>query len=550
MAQAGLVNQINAGIGRYYVKQGVDGYFNDAKKYGKFKKYCKESGFEDGDIPDELEQDPADSQLVDFDTDSFPAPDGSGKTASAKQILDVIQQCVNDPNAFAGYAPLAVSPEDWKVSAQQIKQVKGLYKEQFQTLFNAGMAKDHCILHMLALERKLPNKNPFLLYLADVFTREFIRITNDPNDPRHGTNYDVGVFATTNRYFTKQLANHTVQSKGPKGEIKAMKLSDLAKSAIDSFLARICPKIMLTPAFKFKASLEQTCRSIANAVAFVKNRASNKELTCPFQFDLSFSFGDAAPTDNKVDFEESDDDDDDDDDDDEKKEEKVVFEDAFGDIAGKLKSAGLYSSTSQDRNFGVSFKAFENEMRKKHKDYPHRRRFCGIVDDRNLKADEKGDLILFEPPSNCSSFPEHEQGHLQLWYFDAARTAILPEKALVVHKRPSDDTSDDEEEEKPKVARQKSFNAVNKNAMTLSFHVESEDEIRCYLFVQTMCMRFMPEDIIDVLPTFFDSGFRDNAAWTKGDSPSGKVAKDLVKVMKTQLTDPRFDAFYKMCTTC
>ena len=186
-------------------------------------------------------------------------------------------------------------------------------------------------------------------------------------------------------------------------------------------------------------------------------------------------------------------------------------------------------------NYSDSFKDFvaKNEMDKKHKDYPHKRRFCGIVDRRKGEAD-KDELTLFEPPANCSSFPEHEEGHVQLWYFDSARTCILPDKGYAQGK------------EKGK-KKTNALTSTNAGAMTLSFHVEREDEIRCYLSVQGTSMRFFPQDIIDVLPTFFDAEFGDNAQWTQSETTKGKVAKRLVEAMTPQLTDPRFDVFYQMC---
>merc|ERR1712087_548179 len=82
--------------------------------------------------------------------------------------------------------------------------------------------------------------------------------------------------------------------------------------------------------------------------------------------------------------------------------------------------------------------------------------------------------------------------------------------------------------------------ACNGTALTMSFHVESADEIRCYMFVNGGMMRFFPQDIIDVLPGFFDPAFGDNAEWaTTGD------AKGLVKRMKGQLVDAKFAAFYE-----
>merc|ERR1711971_583651 len=39
--------------------------------------------------------------------------------------------------------------------------------------------------------------------------------------------------------------------------------------------------------------------------------------------------------------------------------------------------------------------------------------------------------------------------------------------------------------------------------LTFSFHVEAEDNIRCYMYSMGQMMRFMPKDILTVLPRFF-----------------------------------------------
>ena len=80
--------------------------------------------------------------------------------------------------------------------------------------------------------------------------------------------------------------------------------------------------------------------------------------------------------------------------------------------------------------------------------------------------------------------------------------------------------------------------------MTLSFHVEDADEIRCYLYVHGGIMRFFPQDIIDVLPKFFDMNFNagENSEWATCDQ-----ARELVEAMTPKLQDKKFNAFYKSC---
>ena len=163
------------------------------------------------------------------------------------------------------------------------------------------------------------------------------------------------------------------------------------------------------------------------------------------------------------------------------------------------------------------------------KNYPHKRRVCAIVDCRESDG-ETDKLTFFEPPQNCCSFPEHKEGHVQLWHFDASRACILPDEGYNQGKHKD---------------RARALTSATASAMTLSFHVESADEIRCYLFVEGGVMRFLPQDIIEVVPRFFDPEFGDNARWVS--RHGGRKANMLVKQMSRQLCDKKFNAFYKAC---
>ena len=145
---------------------------------------------------------------------------------------------------------------------------------------------------------------------------------------------------------------------------------------------------------------------------------------------------------------------------------------------------------------------------------PHKSRVCAIVDRRD------DTLTLFKPPANCCSFPGGDCGHVQLWYFDASRTCILPDPGY-----------------KAGTGLGKALTATTAGTMTFSFHVEFEDEIRCYMFVNGGMMRFLPRDIIDVMPIFFDKTHK-NAEWA-----TSEEAAELVQAMTHQLTDLRFQTF-------
>eukprot|EP01084_Bolivina_argentea_P101567 182069_1 len=91
------VTKIDQAIGRYYLEQGRNNYFDDDGK-GIFFRYVDEQGFiEDTDgFMDELTNSAEDSLLVEFDEDGFPFPKNKqdkSEEIKTKFIFDLITKC-------------------------------------------------------------------------------------------------------------------------------------------------------------------------------------------------------------------------------------------------------------------------------------------------------------------------------------------------------------------------------------------------------------------------------------------------------------------------
>merc|ERR1719295_851064 len=56
-------------------------------------------------------------------------------------------------------------------------------------------------------------------------------------------------------------------------------------------------------------------------------------------------------------------------------------------------------------------------------------------------------------------------------------------------------------------------NSCKSSVLTLSFHVKQADVIKLYLYHNGQSMRFMPEDIRDILPTLFNMEYLGNDDW-------------------------------------
>merc|ERR1712176_1685603 len=83
--------------------------------------------------------------------------------------------------------------------------------------------------------------------------------------------------------------------------------------------------------------------------------------------------------------------------------------------------------------------------------------------------------------------------------------------------------------------------------LTISFHVKQADQILAYLYINGQYLRFMPEDIINILPRFFvESDEKPSLGYSnKRFVEDKKQYGPFLKDMQTYLVDKRFDAFVK-----
>eukprot|EP01084_Bolivina_argentea_P311509 539223_1 len=76
--------------------------------------------------------------------------------------------------------------------------------------------------------------------------------------------------------------------------------------------------------------------------------------------------------------------------------------------------------------------------------------------------------------------------------------------------------------------------------MTLSFHCEAPETIRCYLYYMGGMMRFFLKDIIHVFPHIFESNNK------KSSKPNDKYLHDLIR--EIELPDLKFESFRRYAT--
>lgn len=326
-----------------------------------------------------------------------------------------------------------------------------------------------------------------------------------------------------------------------------MTCDELATGAVKSFFKRIMPKLIFNPIYTINGSLEVTVRYILSATEWINNqllkaRLNTKSLT-PFQFDLCIAVGE--PHSESKDVEVDDDDDPDDDDDDENKEDDEKFVDFIGNIdqkleANKLKNVKTKEAMTQPaaRIFDDLYKELKVEKNENNKvSYLQSKRMIALVDrrDQAMKPQNESEdtIYMYEPPENAKHIPKLA---VPEWFVSSARTTLLPDLEY--------DPSGDKEKEAAKADKDKNIGAhspCKSSFLTLSFHVKQEDVIKLYLYYNGQSIRFMPNDIKDVLPMLF------NMKWFDGVNADflarKKLVNEYIERMERCLKDVEFEAF-------
>eukprot|EP01084_Bolivina_argentea_P248535 415754_1 len=500
-----------------------------------------DNGFETDGIDEEFEVDPEESTIIDLD-DNFP-----GKDLTPTQIVAIIKRCWDDPLAYTNeVAPLQVVADDFAINESEINKSIELYEKQCPNLFKGGMKGDKALMRMITVSEKIGE--PYLLWLCDMYSRDRLMRTTD--------NLSVQSWGASNRHI-KELRFLKNANHDPRTE---------ALSAVESFFHRINPKLMFNPQIRIKDSLKEASQYITAACEFVAQLANQPQLACPFQVDMCLVFNETInceqvlqPEPAKPQASEEDDEDDDDEYGGQEDQKEDDEDDGLGDIKKRIKANKLphvvtaLNSKPDDRNgvrmFREPYNKFAsekiNEKYKKDNDmysqYPRKHRCCTLIDRRKPKKGkdasgiaEEDELIIWEPPTDCNTFPdEKDRGYVPFWFFDSTRTCIVPNDDY------DDMKSDIDKQLKSMKDVVTSKTGANGKLITLSFHVESDVEIRAYWYINGQVARFLPMDILYILPQFFDPKVCDNHLWLKS-----KDAREMMHRIKKGMKDIGFEAFY------
>jgi len=514
MSDETIIPQIDAGLKRLYELKKVDYTEN------MFIDKCEENGFDDETICDELEgADPADCQLdAEFFDGMFPWIPGDDATR-IDQILSIVRECKENHNAFANEGdaakPLEVSDEHWKVEEEELEAAKEEVKRLAPSIFEGGFATDEALCRMITISKKTGKK--YMQYLVDMFSRESL-YDHFRNRGSNKTKMRIVDWKLKNPHFEK------LRNMDPKFE-------ELTTASIGSYLHRVAPGLMLKAPNCIVANLENVAQHIEGTINFVHHLAvTQKQNSCPFQYDAVFVFGHSVEEmdDDVGDGGDDDDDDggDDDDDDDGDEQKKCSVSKFDDDIAATLTERSLEHVAMRWATKGEQWRGLKEGLDRlrseanKEQFYPRENRFCSLMDFRKTDDEKENDLFMFHPPSDRDTV--HRE-LLALNYFHNSRVIIPP--------KPQSD--DEKKEELP-------FGSKTAGPhFTLSFHVDSSESMRCYLFVNGQCSRFMAPDIKMVLPIFFEKSEANQ------EYVAGEKIDELIKGLNNKLQDYEFRAFLK-----
>eukprot|EP01084_Bolivina_argentea_P105331 188602_1 len=565
------IKKIDSKLAEYY-RQHSATYF-DINKAGKFQTWCDDNGYDDVLLNDELCATFDEAMCYEFDIDAdknnlFPFnPPINDNIQKNKQVFEILKNIL-----FHGHwkrYTLNTNDIQVNINESQIIHTIKLYTKYIKTWGNITVNGN--MLHFLAVSLN----NNLLMNIVDSLRREKVQwmINDYKNQPKEDASHEwmeqshpvhkrvtdwisKCAFITNlnekcknaNKNYSLDTIYNIISSNGAisssncNNNNQSKKPEQLSlETAVITYPKRIGDHLVLGQSHKIKDNLKIIATYIVVSGIFIKQLLSEQKKSAPFLLDFMLVFPPLI-SDHKVvgipnDFYDHEI---------KKNEFDQHKKDVIGDICNDLKQTNcIYHETS------VSDTVFENQsiymdpiplartwiqkglfgfcrkLKMNREKYPQYSRLNIIVDRRNAYDKKTKDpLILFEPPDYCNKIPKEQ--HPPELYFDLSRRCLIP--------RP-------ESEEKMDINQTNSLDArdaANGQLMTFSYHVRAEDDIKCYLLWNQQCVRFYPEDILELLPHLFIMD-KYNKKWVE--------SMDAIRLVKQmEIPDRKFEKFYSALT--
>jgi len=535
----GVIKQINDGLRRLYELKSDDGSGNNYEYKDGFQAICEDNGYDDDTVLEELELGDDDTQLDDdFLEDLCPWVEGSNR---ASEIRKYLKKIAMDPNAFANGLEMPSGPqveaEYFKIKDIDMENAAKGRQEKASKIIDGGFMYDQTLKYMLAVGDKM--RANYLQFLVDMYLRQFVYYHYENRNKKNVPKFNVEIWARENDHVANKLKNIVCNAKGQTAD-------KVAVAAVRSYLHRVAPRLLLQSPNRIEGNLKLVAKFIEQTILFVHKKANEKDTsTCPFQYDAVFAFQTSGTVEDDAQDDDDDDEDDDDGDEDGGNEDDKGKESPLGDSDVKevLDQCKLPNVTSQwdarlangdFRVLDAALKPLAEKVKKEtnQKFYPHKSRFCSVVDFRKMKGgddeskadpeESKDNLFMFHPQDGGNEV----DGKVKLTYFHNSRRNIIPHP---------ENLNDDDDKQRPIFSSE-----THGPQFVLSFHVDELSDMRCYLFINGQCTRFFPPDIKMVLPRFFVES-KANKDFVAGKSEPS--IDEIINNLDGKLRDDKFSAF-------
>eukprot|EP01083_Nonionella_stella_P304272 1056603_1 len=548
------------GIGLYYRSMKRNDYY-DAHGIGKFTAWFEAEAMNVDDMKEELIDGDENSQM-----NHFPLPhDIVDKKAKLHKQFEIMARIYKD-----GHPAILSKGFDITFDVEQEDKEKAieLYKAQCPRLI-AYFENEGDLMYLLAVSYW--NNLPFALWMVDCYMRDRLKVYLKHRKQLTVNEWTESVYSNGISQYMKRLkAKYTVT--------KEHDIVTCIQHGIKAYINRILPQFKFDAFCTIKDNIFDIAHYIEAASQFIlKVIREDGHTHAPFQWDFCIAVRDVTDKGGNIlipfgalpqdvmdyDAMESDE------------------GDIIGDIAKKLQRNGCHyyihevSTMTKHhtknnlliRPFWESYDKFRDRHGLKeygknvYNAFPRMRRFCTLIDrrkcvtttdekkcaankglqcnaheerDRNADGHKKDDIYIWIPPGNCDVLPADKNGYVAEVFLDNLNTCVIPRMGY------------SEDPLKPTKCRLltstiTSKNHCNERLLTFSFHIESTEEIRCYLWWKGCCLRFMPRDILHVLPLMFDKTYGNNAKFVTDDN-----IKDLVQQIRYK--DHCFEQWYKKVT--
>lgn len=548
-------------IGEWYKSMGNNNYYDKKNKIGLFTKWFEEGEQIMDDMVDEFDADNSSNcEYVEFHVDEsgkslFPLPKRINDNESRQIQFQIMAYCFEN-----GSAPHTESSVANKILLNPFQDdcinlmVDDNYKQEIMEIFQKLCPKLHDIFSQEDTKKLFAvgykhNIN-LLSILTDVYNRDRIKryLLHKNNDSKPKKNLEVSEWVNNNDFIKHLTKNY-----------KHRDFQTHIISAIESYIHRIVPKFRMPIVTIIDDDLYYITRYFVAASKFV-DRLLNDGLThskddkyggcimsnAPFQFDFCIAvagiikdgstkmilpqISDNDPEETEQIEEDLID----------KENENIMYYDTIGDIEKRLENEKCsyfveefdpnkydnidHKSMLYPRCLWEIYNEFITKNNIKKDKFPRGSRLCALIDRRkkitkyikydamcpkndklreifrNKNGDKKDDTYFWIPPNDCNKVDE-KLGIREI-YFDRITQCILPHKGYNQTKNVPN-YKDDDAKIKYKSLREPITCKFMGGLLTFSFIVEAQDEITCYLWYQGRCIRFLPQDISQILPAMF-----------------------------------------------